>query len=103
MVKMQADLRVLPAEFLRILHSTLCHVAEKRLVSVVARTFRYLQDNRALRLCRSLDDSLQLLHVVEVEGRNCVPALDCLSEHLSSVHKTKFFEINHWFVYFSCL
>ena len=92
---MQTNLRVLPTEFLGILYSTLCHVTEQRLVGVVARTFRYLQNNRALGVSSSLDDSLELLHVVEVEGRNSISALDCLGEHLTSVHEAEFFVTYH--------
>ncbi len=46
MVEVEADLRLLPAEFLSILNGTLCHVAEQSLVGVVACALRNLQNYR---------------------------------------------------------
>jgi len=65
------------------------------LVCVVACAFGYLENNGALGLSRSLDDSLELLHVVEIEGRNSISALDGLGEHITSVHQTQFFVTYH--------
>ena len=94
-VEVENNLGMLPAEFFCILHSTFRHVAEKGLVGVVARTLAHLEDNGRLGLCRSLNDGLELLHVVEVESGDGVTALDCLCEHLAGVHKAKIFIINH--------
>ena len=84
-VKMQHDFRMLAAQFLGILHSTFCHVAQQSLVSVSTSALRNLQNNRAFLLRRSLDDGLQLLHVVEVESRNCITASDGTLEHVARV------------------
>ena len=47
----------------------------------------------ANRICYDLDDSLELLQVVEVESRNGPTALDSSCEHFLSVHKTDFLVI----------
>ena len=88
MVQMEANLRMLPTQLLGILYSALGHVTQQRLVGILAGTTRHLQDNRRLRLGTSLDDSLQLLHVVEVECGDGIAAINCLSKHLASVHET---------------
>ena len=87
-VEVQADLRMLPAELFSVLNGTLSHVTKQGLVSVVTRTFRYLKDHRRFGLSRSFDDRLELLHVVEIECRDGISSLDCLSKHLTGVHKT---------------
>ena len=94
-VEMQDDLRLLPAQLLGILDGTLGHVAQQRLVGVVARTLRYLQNHGRLGLGRSHDDRLQLLHVVEIECRNRVTSVNGLLEHLFGVHKTQLFVRYH--------
>ena len=83
MVKVKYNLRLLPAKLLCILHSTLGHVAEKCLVGVVAGSLGHLEDNRRLCLCCSLNDGLELLHIVKVECRNGVTTLNCLGDHLA--------------------
>lgn len=88
-VEVQYDGNVL-AQFLGVLHSALCHVAQQRLVGVLARACRHLQDDGRRGLDACLDDGLHLLHVVEVEGRNGVAALDGLGEHVAGVHQTQF-------------
>ena len=94
-VEMENDLGMLPAEFLCIFYSTFCHIAEKGLVGIVARTLGNLENDRALGLCGGLDYGLELLHVVEVECGDGVTALDGLCEHLAGVHKAKIFVIYH--------
>ena len=95
MVEVKHNLRLLPTELLCILHSTLCHIAQKGLVSVVACALGNLEDNWRLCLGRSLDDSLKLLHIVEIECRDCISACNGLCEHLTGVYKTKFFVRYH--------
>ena len=91
-IEMEADLRMLPSEFLCIFNSTLCHVTEKSLVGIVACTLGNLEDYRGLCFGSSLDDSLELLHIVEIECRNGVTAFDGFCEHFFGVHEAKFFE-----------
>ena len=94
-IKVEADLRMLPTKLLGIFDSTFRHVTEKGLVGIFTRSAGNLEDNRRLCLRGSLDDSLELLHVVEVESGDGVTASDSLSEHLSGVHKAKIFVRNH--------
>ena len=94
-VQMKDDLGVLPAKFLCILHSTLCHIAEEGLVGVVACALGDLEDNRGLGLSGGLDDSLELFHIVEIECGDGVTAGNGLREHFTSVHKAEFFIRNH--------
>lgn len=90
-VEVQHDLGFGPAQLLGILDGAFGHVAQQRLVGVVARALRYLEDDRRLGLGGSLDDGLQLLHVVEVECRNGITSLDCLGKHLTGVHQAQIF------------
>ena len=94
-VEVQYDLGFGPAQFLGVLHGSFGHVAQQGLVGVVARTLRYLEDDGRLGLGGSHDDSLELLHVVEVECRNGVTSFDGLGEHLARVHKTQIFVRYH--------
>ena len=87
MVEVKHDLGMLATELLSILYSTLSHVAEKSLVGVCTSALRYLEDNRRLGLNSSLNDSLELLHVVEVESRDSIAALDCSCKHIACVYK----------------
>ena len=87
MIEVEHDFRFLPAQFLGVSHSTFSHVAQQRLVGVVAGTFRHLKDNGGLGLGSSHDDGLKLFHVVEVESGDGIAALDCLGKHLAGVHK----------------
>jgi len=92
MIKVKSDgdtltiLRDLLGEF----NSTLSHVTKKGLIGIITSTTRNLKDNRALCLNTSSDDSLHLLHIVEVESRNCETILHSTSEHLLGINKTKF-------------
>ena len=86
---------MLPSEFLCILYSALCHIAEKGLVCIVAGTLGNLENNRRLGLGRSLDNGLELLHVVEIEGRDCITSLYCLCKHFPGVYKAQIFIRNH--------
>ena len=63
-------------------------VTQQSLVSIVTGTFRYLQDNRRLSFNSSLNDCLQLFHVVEVESRDSVSTFDCSSKHIFRVYQT---------------
>ena len=74
-------------------------VAQERLVSVLTCAAGYLKDDGRLGLYCSADDSLQLLHVIEVESGDSVATLDSLCEHIAGVHKTQFFVTNHYCSY----
>jgi len=91
MVKVESDgdTLVLRVDLLGVLNSTLGHVTKKSLVSIGTSTTRNLEDDRALGLDASSDDSLHLLHVVEVEGGDSKALLHGMSEHLLGVNKTK--------------
>ena len=96
-VEVQHDLGLGPTQLLGILHGAFGHVAQQGLVGVVTRTLRYLEDHRRLGLGSSLDDGLELLHVVEVESGDGVAALDGLGEHLAGVHEAQLFVGYHTF------
>ena len=87
-VEVKNDLGLLPAEFLGVLDGTLSHVAQQCGVGIVAGAFRHLKDHGRLLGSGGLDDGLELLHVVEVEGGDSVTTLDGLGKHLASVYKT---------------
>ena len=93
-VEVQADGNVF-AQLLGILDGALCHVAQQRLVGVFACARRNLEDDRRRSLHASRDDGLHLLHVVEVECRDGITALDGFCEHLTGVHKSQFFVRYH--------
>jgi len=88
-VESDGDTLVLGIDLLGVLDGTLGHVAEKGLVGVGASTLRDLEDDRALGLDASGDDSLHLLHVVEVEGGDSEALLHGMCEHLLGVDETK--------------
>ena len=94
-VEVQHDLGLCPAQLLGVLHGTFGHVAQQGLVGIVARALRHLQDDGRLGLGGSLDDGLELLHVVEVECRYGVTALDGLGEHFAGVHEAQIFVRYH--------
>jgi len=94
-VKSNGDTLVLRIDLLGVFNSTLSHVTKKSLVSIGTSTTRNLKDNRALCLDTSSDDSLHLLHVVEVESRDSKALLHSMSEHFLSVNKTKLLVRNH--------
>ncbi len=87
-VEVEYNLGLLPAELLGILDGTLGHIAQQSGVCVVAGTLGYLEYHGRLLLGGSLDDGLQLLHIVEVEGGDSVSALDGLGKHLAGVDQT---------------
>ena len=95
-VEVQNDRNVL-TQLLSVLNSTLSHIAEQSLVSVLTRTRRNLQDYGRAALNASRDDSLHLLHIVKVESGDSIATLDSLSEHLTGVHQTKIFVRYHSF------
>jgi len=88
-VESDGDALAVRRDLLGVLDSTLSHVAEEGLVGISASTTGNLQDDRALGLNASSDDSLHLLHVVEIEGRDCEAVLHSASEHLLGVDETK--------------
>ena len=98
-VKVKGDLRISAAQLLSVFDSTLSHVAQERLVSVLTCAAGYLKNDRRLGFYCSADDSLQLLHVIEVECWDSVATLDSLSEHIAGVHQTQFFVTNHYCCY----
>ena len=51
-------------------------------VSVLSCSLGSLKDDRRIQLGSCLGDSLDNLHVVDVESANCIAALVCLLEHL---------------------
>ena len=87
-IQVQHDLRMLATQLLSVLNSTLSHVTKQSLVRIVTSALRNLKDHRRLCLNSSLNNSLQLFHVIEVESGDRVSTLDGLSEHLFRVHQT---------------
>ncbi len=65
------------------LHRRQHHVAQVGLAGVFARAGRGLQDHRAVGLLRGLHDRLDLLQVVDVEGRHAVAVFGGVVEHLA--------------------
>ena len=87
-IQVKHDLRFLATQLLSVLNSTLSHVTKQSLVRIVTSALRNLKDHRRLCLNSSLNNSLQLFHVIEVESGDCITTLDGLSEHLFRVHQT---------------
>ena len=83
-VQVEDNLRMLPAQFLGISNSALCHIAQQRSVGVSACALGYLKNDRSVLLLASLGDTLNDLHVVHVESADSVAAVISLLEHLSS-------------------
>ena len=94
-VEVEYNLGMFPTEALGIVNSTLSHVTEQNRVGVVAGAFRYLEDYGRFGVGSSLDDSLELLHVVEVECRNSISAMYGFCKHLAGVYKAEVFIIYH--------
>ena len=94
-VKVQHDFGVVAAEFFGVCHSTFSHVAEKSLVGVGTCAFGNLENHRALLFDRSLDDCLELLHVVEVEGGNGIATVNGSCKHVAGVYEAEVFVVNH--------
>ena len=95
MVEVKNNLRILATEFLGVLNSTLGKVAEDGTVGISASTLRHLHDDGRLGLNSSLNDSLHLLHCVEVESGDGIATSNGLLEHLTGVHQTEIFVIYH--------
>ena len=95
-VKVKHDFRMSATQFLSIFYSTFSHVTQQSLVCIVTCTLRNLQDNRRLSFNSSLYDSLQLLHIIEVESRDSISTLNGTSKHISCVYKAQIFVINHF-------
>ena len=51
-------------------------------VSILSCSLGSLKDDRRIQLSSCLGDSLDNLHIVDVESANCISALVCLLEHL---------------------
>ncbi len=88
-VKVKHDLRMLPAKRFGIFYRPLGHVAEEDRVGIVARALRHLEDYRRFGFGRSLDDGLELLHVVEVERGDGIAAMYGFGKHLAGVDQAK--------------
>ena len=88
MIEVQHNLRMLTTQFLGICDGTLGHVAEDGSVGIVTGALRHLHDNGRLCLNSSLNDSLHLLHRVEVEGGDSIATGYCSLEHLASIDET---------------
>ena len=95
-VEVENDLGIRAAELLGVLNGALSHVTENRGVSVLARALGDLHDNGRLRLDRSLNDSLHLLHGVEVESGDGITALYRLGEHFFGINETKLLVADHF-------
>ncbi len=72
------------------LHGAHRHVAQHRLVGVVAGALAHLDDDRRVRLGAGGHDRLELLEVVEVVGRNGVAAVDGFLKQFTAVHQAQF-------------
>ena len=94
-VEVEYDFRMLASELLSVFYSTLSKVTEDSAVSIVTSTLWNLHDNRRLSFYCSHNDSLHLLHCVEVECWNSVTASNCALEHLAGVYETEVFVIYH--------
>ena len=81
-VEVQND-RNFAAELLCVFGRALGHVAQKRLVGVLARAARNLKDYGRFCFDASLDDGLHLFHVVEVKRGDRIFACDSLFEKLA--------------------
>ena len=101
-VEVQHYLGVFATQLFGILHSAFGHIAQKRLVGVVAGTLRHLQYHGRLGLHGCHDNGLQLLHVVEVECRDGIAAVNGFGEHSASVHQSYFFVVCHDFILLCC-
>ena len=87
MIEVEHYLGIFPTEFLGIGHGTLCHVAQQGSVGIVAGAFGNLQDYGRFFFGSGFDDSLELLHIVEVESRDSIAALDGFGKHFLGVDK----------------
>ena len=94
-IEVQHDLRMGAAQLLGVLDGPLSHIAQQRLIGVLASAARHLQNDGRLGLDRSLNDGLHLLHVVEVERSDRILPCDGLLEHLAGVHQTQILVVNH--------
>ena len=95
MVEVEHNLRMLAAELLGILYSTLGEVAEDGAVSIVTGTLGNLHDNGRLCLDGSHDDGLHLLHGVEVESGDSIATGYGSLEHLAGINETQILVIYH--------
>jgi hypothetical protein len=82
-------------KFLGIFDGALGHIAEHGLVGVLAGSGGNLEDDGAFRLDASLDDCLELFHVVEVVGGDGEPAPDCFLEDFYRIDQSELFVTRH--------
>ncbi len=90
MVEMEHDGNLM-TEFLRVFSGSLRHISQQVDVRIIAGTLGNLENDWRLRLNTSLDNRLQLFHVVEVVRGNRIPALDSLREHFLGIHQAEIF------------
>ena len=94
MIQVQ-DNRDFCTELLGILNGSAGHVAQDELVGILPGSLGNLQDDGGLRLDTGLNDSLHLLHVVEVVGGNRIVALHGHLKHVLGVYEAQLFVTNH--------
>ena len=94
-IKMQNDFRMSQTELFSILYSTFSHITQQRLIGILTGTFRDLEDHRRFGFSASLNNSLQLLHIIEVERWNSVTAFNGTCKHVTRIDKAQIFVINH--------
>lgn len=95
MVEVEHDGNRIP-QLLRIFDGALCHVAQKRLVRVLASTGRYLKDDGRFAFDASLDNGLHLLHIVEVECGNGIATFDGFGKQFARIDEPEVFVTNHF-------
>ena len=97
-VEVQND-RNIVAQFLGVFASALSHIAQERLVCVLARAARDLKNDRRLLFDASLNNCLHLFHIVEVKRGNRVFTDDCFFEKLARINQTEFFIGYHSYIF----
>src|SRR5574344_1498588 len=80
--------RNIASQLLCILNCALRHISQYSLIGILSCTGRYLKNNRRLCLYASLNNSLHLLHVVEIEGWNSIASLNRFGKHLPGVYQS---------------
>ena len=99
-IQVQNDRNALAAgNFFGVLNSTLSHVAQQSLVGVFTGAFGNLKNHRGFGFNASLNDCLELFHVVEVVGGNGIFAGHRLLEEFNGVDQTERFVTDHFFIH----